>query len=108
MIDFFKKGKKCWENHNGQSIKGGRCLGKEESLSFERKKRCFEERFKGVLKKKKMRKWEDGGGIGNLRSDGCNFFFWAITLEIYKVQGACIIRSLPGACILKGIEGKYW
>lgn len=36
------------------------------------------------------------------------FFFWAITLEIYKVQGACIIRSLPGASILKGIEGKYW
>lgn len=72
----------------------------ERSLSFLREKK------KDVLKRDSKEFWkkkwgggrrEEGGGIGNLRSVDCIFFFFgAITLEIYKVQGACTIRSLPG------------
>lgn len=48
----------------------------ERSCSLLREKRDVLKRDSKEFWKKKMRRWEDGGGIGNLRSDGCTFFFF--------------------------------
>lgn len=73
MIDFFNKGKKCWENHNGQSIKGGRCLGREESLSLREKRDVLKRDSKEFEKKnEEVRGW----GRDWQLSDGCTFFFF--------------------------------